>query len=271
MALAELKVQIIYDTPRNGMYYIVKNDYDMVWADFENVTHVSRPTRNGVPYNRYDPRVNSNRALPATARFMAETYVNFDCDLQWWEHGLCMERSGLSHAESKDDFASMNRGNAFRTDFAGSNTRHDCVNSTNEDKDYIKIKPMAMGGTVLRWVADSGNNIIFEAINPLMPYLQYHPTRDWWLFFYPTISAREWEYVGKDEIIKREYFQEPMHYYNERAVLPMYGFRKDNRSSTGYSNMISKSRVRKIGASEPIPNPYIMRYGRKIKNPYMEF
>ena len=54
--------------PRDGVFYVVKNDYDMTWLDFGNVKQASRPTRNGVPYIRDDPRAKSNRALPATAR-----------------------------------------------------------------------------------------------------------------------------------------------------------------------------------------------------------
>lgn len=259
-------------TSRDGTYYIVNPDYDQVWSSVEFPNRnkkVSRPTRNGTPYNAV-----SGRGLPATARFVDDKPVKFFRDLQFWVHGLCSEKSGQSEAENKKDFASLWRDNGWMTNFAGTWTRADYINGNGMPPE-IQQQPMACGGSLLRYVGDTvvrqTQCILIEAINPEVEYRKYHPSTHPWLFFRPTISAREWIFDSKNNVIeKREWFNEPFDDYGENAVVPIYGFREDKRSSTGWCNVIETYRVKLLPPESPVPNPFVIR-GRTKENPYAGF
>lgn len=267
---------------RDGTFLIVKNDYDQVWTDHNNITRVSRNTRNGVAYN-----APSGKAVPATARFRDDRFVSFTCDLQEWLHGLCKERViGWSEAQLKATFASCYRDNVWMTNKAGTWTRQDCINGTNIGEGFPQLQPMATGGSLLKFVAQGRvkNEDVFyiEAINPLAEYLTYRPETHPWLFFYPSLSARWWKEFEDltseqnkghvDKVTPRqEWYQEPMHFYAENTVMAVFGFIPDNRSSTGWVNIVQANRCRFLGQTEPVPNPWIMRFGRTKSNPYEGF
>jgi hypothetical protein len=83
--------------------------------------------------------------------------------------------------------------------------------------------------------------------------------------------VREWLKDAKGNIThKNEYYAEPFDDYGENSVVPVFGFRYDVRSNTKYTNVIEKYRVKLLGDS-PVPNPWIMRYGRTKANPYDGF
>lgn len=265
-----------------GKYLLVKNDYDQVWSDHNNITRVSRNTRNGVAYN-----APSGKAVPATARFIDDRFVNFTCELQQWLHELCCERVvGWTEAQLKATFASCYRDNVWMTNKAGTWTRQDCINGTNIGTGFPQLQPMATGGSVLKVVGEGravGQDVYFiEAINPLVEYRKYHYKTHPWLFFFPSLSARWWK--EKEDLnsiqnknhmdkttLKQEWYQEPMHFYSENTVMAVFGFIKDSRSSTGWVNSIQKIRCRFLGDNEPVPNPWIMRFGRTKPNPYKGF
>lgn len=259
---------------RAGVFGVVNPDYEQIWdsAEFRFYKRVSRNTRNGIAYSANVP---SSYGAPATARFSDDTPVKFFKDLQLWVHALCSENSGQSEADNKKDFASMFRDNAFMSNFAGTWTRADYVNENGLPPE-IQLQPMSTGGNLLKVIGETTfrqlPHYIVEAINPNVEFRRYHPSTHPWLFFRPTISVREWIPNGKgDWLEKREYFNEPFDDYGENAVLPVFGFRYDVRSSTKYTNIILKSRVRVLGATEPVPNPYRLRFGRMKPNPYAGF
>ena len=143
-----------------------------------------------------------------------------------------------------------------------------------------------MSGGLLKYVGETSKDYLFEAINPLSSFMPYNPSTHKWLFFVPTLSARYWTYNEKilvgteaynndnhpDKTTPRqEWYQEPMHFYSENMVMLVWGFIQDNRSSTGWVNRIPKMRCRFLGDSESVPNPFIMRFGRKKENPYEGF
>jgi hypothetical protein len=247
-----------------GRYLIAKNDYDMVWSDFGNITHVSRPTRNGAPWG-----TDSGRGLPATARFNDDTPVKFNCDMQFWLHELsCRKLSpGVSETQKKRWFYSAWRGWAWMTNNTGADTRRDCINDTNVGKDWIQAQPMASGGALLKYVDENPKEIFFEAINPLTDYRQYHPDIHKHLFFYPTLSCRKPIYEKGYIVDFEEWYQEPFAQYDGHYVVPIYGYIYNPKSSTGYCNRISKSRVRMLADNEPVPNPFICDGWTKV-NPY---
>lgn len=267
---------------RDGTFLIVKNDYDQVWPDHNNITRVSRNTRNGVAYN-----APSGKAVPATARFVDDRFVNFTCDLQEWIHGLCAERvPNASQQQLGTWFRTCFRDNVWMSNFAGTWTRQDCINGTNIGTGWPQLQPMATGGSLLRFVAQGRvkNEDVFyiEAINPLDQYSIYHPDKDIGLFFYPSLSARWWKEFEDltseqnkahlDKVtLKQEWYQEPMHFYSENTVMAVFGFIPDNRSSTGWVNIVQANRCRFLGSDEPVPNPWIMRFGRTKPNPYEGF
>lgn len=281
MSQVQVRVRIMNDPVLKrppGNYVLVKNDYDQVWPDHGNITRVSRNTRNNVAYG-----APSGKAVPATARFVDDRFVFFTCDLQEWLHGLCSERvTGWSEAQLKATFASCYRDNVWMTNKAGTWTRQDCINGTNIGTGFPQLQPMATGGSVLKMVGETrltGTECyLVEAINPLVEYRTYHYSTHKWLFFYPSMSARYWVEFEKpndghpDKITKRqEWYQEPMHFYAENTVMAVFGFVRDNRSSTGYVNAVPKMRCRILGQDEPVPNPWIMRFGRTKPNPYEGF
>jgi hypothetical protein len=263
----------------SGKYLYVNPDYEQVWTydDGSTITKVSRNTRNGIAYGAV-----SGKAVPATARFIDDRTVNFTCDLQYWLHDLGCERiPNRTEAEKKAWFRSCYRDNVWATNFAGTVTRQDCINNTNVGAGFPQIQPMATGGTVLRYVGETritGTDCyLIEAINPLN-YRSYHPSTHRWLFFEPTLSARYWvEYEpGNDghpdrTTKKQEWYQEPMHFYAENTVMAVFGFIPDSRSSTGWVNAVPKVRCRFLGENEAVPNPFIMRFGRKRARPYQGF
>jgi len=272
---------IPYKSPSNrldGDFVIVNNDYDQIWEDGR--THISRNTRNGVSYGAV-----SGKGVPATARFIDDRFVRFNCDLQEWVFSICCEKLSSSYTESrrKSDFNSLFRDNAWITNFAGTVTRQDCINKTNMDQDVPQIQPMGCGGTLLKKIGDivkfGQPALLVEAINPLVgDYIKYRPSTHRWLFFRPTLSIRYWvdfEPTNDGHPIrtpkKQEWYQEPFHHFGEQSEIPVFGFIPDSRSSTGYVNIIFRSRCRSLGEKESVPNPFIMRYGIVPKNPYEGF
>lgn len=255
-----------------GTYCVVNPDYEQVWSseDFKNYKRVSRPTRNGTPYN-----VSSGQGLPATARFVEDTPVRFARDLQFYVHGLCSRGTGISEQEKKNSFRSLWRDNAWMSNFAGTMTRADYINE-NGLPPYIQIQPMATGGALLKIVGETRvkrtDCWLIEAINPDVEFESYDPDLQPWLFFRPTLSIREWIFDKKNNPIeKREWFNEPFPQYGEASVVPVFGFLKDTRLSTGWMNVIEKYRVRVLSENEPVPNPFRLRYGRTKINPYEGF
>ena len=77
--------------------------------------------------------------------------------------------------------------------------------------------------------------------------------------------------INHDVIEKREWFNEPFDDYGENTVVPIYGFREDKRSSTGWCNVIEKYRVKLLPSESPVPNPFTLRNGRTKENPYAGF
>ena len=268
-------VSVKYTAARVGKYCVVNPDYDQLWSaeEFPKRNYrVSRPSRNGIAYS---DTVSSSKGLPATARFVDDTPVKFFRDLQYWVHGLCSENSQQSEAMNKNDFQSMWRDNAWMSNFAGTWTRADYINDNGMPPE-IQIQPMVCGGSLLKIVGEATVRQtpcwVIEAINPNATYRQYHPDTHQWLFFRPIISVRNWIKDAKGNIIRKdEFYAEPFDDYGENSVVPVFGFRYDVRSSTGYTNVIEKYRVRVLGYNEPVPNPYVMRFGRTKANPYAGF
>ena len=262
-----------YQLARVGNFGVVNPDYDQLWdeGDFPKRNYrVSRPTRNGTPYSDNVP---GSRGLPAVARFVDDTPVKFFKELQFWVHGLCSENSQQSETENKKDFQSMWRDNAWMSNFAGTWTRADYINNNGMPPE-IQIQPMVCGGSLLKIVGETSIRRtpcwIVEAINPNVSYREYHPDTHKHLFFPPVLSVRDWVKDAKGNFVaKREFYAEPFDDYGENSVVPVFGFRYDLRSATKYTNVIEKYRVRVLKAGEPVPNPFIMRYGRTKRNPYV--
>jgi hypothetical protein len=264
-----------------GKYLLVRNDFDQVWEDHGGITGVSRNTRNGVAYG-----APSGKAVPATARFKDDQFVLFTCDLQHWLHGLCSERATrMSEADLKKTFASCYRDNVWMTNKAGTWSREDCINKTLIGSGFPQLQPMATGGSVLKHVGEArigGEDCyLIEAIHPKF-YALYHYRTHPWLFFYPSLSARWWKEFedlsseqNKNHADKtaprQEWYQEPLHFYDENTVMAVFGFIPNDRSSTGWVNAVQKARCRFLGETEPVPNPWIMRFGRVKPNPYEGF
>lgn len=265
-----------------GTYVLIKNDYDQVWPDHGNITKVSRNTRNGVAYG-----APSGTAVPATARFVDDRFVVFDCALQHWLHNMCSKRApGWTDEQLKATFASCYRDNVWMSNKAGTWTREDCINGTNIGTGYPQLQPMATGGSVLKVVrlGRFKNEDVFyiEAINPEVEYLIYAPETHPWLFFFPSLSARWWREredltseKNKNHLDKttprQEWYQEPMHFYDEGTVIPVFGFIPDSASRTGWVNVVQANRCKYLGMEESVPNPWIMRFGRSKPNPYEGF
>lgn len=267
---------------RDGVFLLVKNDYDQVWPDHGNITRVSRNTRNNVAYG-----APSGKAVPATARFVDDRFVQFTCNLQEWIHDLCKEKvTGWTDEELGKTFTSCFRGNVWMSNKAGTDTHRDCINNKNLKEGWPQLQPMATGGSLLKFVAQGRvkNEDVYyiEAVNPLAEYLTYRPETHPWLFFYPSLSARWWK--DREDLttaqnqahpdkttLRQEWYQEPMHFYDENTVMAVFGFIPDPRSSTGWVNIVQANRCRFLGQTEPVPNPWIMRFGRTKSNPYEGF
>lgn len=268
-----------------GRYLIVNNDYDQVWTldDGKVLTKVSRATRNGVAYG-----APSGKSIPATARFTDDRFVTFTCPLQEWIHGMCSARAAwMDEDDLKKSFAGYFRDNVWMSNFAGIWSREDCINKTLIGRGFPQLQPMATGGAILKYVSETSKDYLIEAINPLGDFKKYHWRTHPWLFFTPTMSARYWlERELKEEkenpnyrnpyhvdrvTPKQEWYQEPIHFYSYMAVMAVFGFITDTRSSTGYVNRVPKVRCRFLGDDQPVPNPFIMRFGRSMPNPYEGF
>lgn len=259
---------------RDGAFCVVNPDYEQHWgADFDYQYHVSRNTRDRVAYGAV-----SGQGIPAPCRFVDDRFVKLTCPLQWWIHNMNCERlsPSISEATRKSWFRSMFRDNAFITNKLGTNSEHDCINGTNEESGEPRYQPMAMGGALLRLSGERrmyGQDChLVDAINPHVEFEKYHYSTHPWLFFPPTISARLWIFDWKGNIIdKQEWYEEPMHFYAEMTRLPVFGFIQNDKSLTGWSNVVPKYRCRVLKDSEAVPNPFILRGGRIVENPYEGF
>lgn len=276
----DVQVEYQLQPKRDGVFSVVNLDYDQQWgADFDNAFHVSRNTRNRIPYGAI-----SGKAVPATCRFKDDTFLYMTCEIQYWLHALSSERSPqIPEARRKQDFRSLYRANAYITNNAGTDNRQDCVNGTGEGKGLPQFQPMVTGGTLLKIVDETSKEYLIEAINPNVSR-DYRPETHLWLFYPPTISARYWINEEKKNLLdynndnhpdkitpKQEWYNEPFHYYAENTILPVVGFIPNGNSSTGFVNRVDKFRVRLLGLSEPVPNPFVMRFGRAKQNPYKGF
>ena len=86
------------DISRDIVIGVVKLDYDQAWPadtveDPRLRYHVSRPTRNGAPFNIEDGKI---RGLPAVARFLDDRTVVMDEAKSRWLFGIECEVSGMS-------------------------------------------------------------------------------------------------------------------------------------------------------------------------------
>ncbi|MDP1715131.1 MAG: hypothetical protein Q8L41_10345 [Anaerolineales bacterium] len=247
-------------TPKRiGLFGVVKQDYDQAWIqdDGSIITEKSRPSRNNAD--------DSIRGLPATARFIVANSIRDNIslhqDLQLWMHGLCRQRiPGTSEAEAKKSWGSLTSGSGmsarFYTDFAGSDTHADYVNGNNLDKEPMKGKPLVTGGTILKIIGErrvAGTNChVVEAINPTGNYRQYNPRDHWWLFFYPTVSAREQVRDAESKLLYfLEYISEPFPQYKNKTVMPVFAMAGENE------NYIPKSRVKILGEYDALPSPFV--------------
>ena len=215
------------------------------WPD--GVTHVSRPTRNGAS-PALDKDMNGEyelpergMGLPATARDTLGNVIDMDENLQEFLHQSCCDRAGLPYDNdyAKKSFASFTRGNAYAFDFAGSNTRHDYINDTNEDAENIQNKPMLTADAVMEIVGDTKNDWVIRAINVLKDDVwkyKYTDPDHAGLWYSPQNSRREriivnGKWTGKyDETLVNTF-----HMYNGKVI--MWNF-----SLTNYLQ-IPKSRV----------------------------
>ena len=91
--------------------------------------------------------------------------------------------------------------------------------------------------------------------------------------FTPTLSARKQLKNAKGYVTGYEtWYQEPMHFFGEGMRVPVFGFIPDARATvTGFVNRLPKYRGRLLEAGELVPNPFVMRDGRVLKNPYEGF
>lgn len=266
----DLKFEKLSLSRPSGTYGIVNPDYEQVWEGYKVNKKASRPTRNGISYFAV-----SGKGLPATARFADDKFVNFTKDIQFWLHNICSEKiPNETEDYKKKSFKSHFRDNAYITNFSGTNTRADYINENNMPP-YIQIQPMVTGGSLVKIIGEYRKDYwMIESINPEDDYKTYHPDFHKWLFFRPTISVRNWLFDGKGNVVsKEEWYNEPFDDYRENTIIPIFGFINvgKNKSSTGYANIISKSRVRVLENEAPIPNPFILRNGRTIPNPYSGF
>jgi hypothetical protein len=274
-------VPAVSKRPSNMTFGWVLPDYDTVWVEKDvndNLLTLKRLDRNsrseillgkkqGSGYNAA-----SGKAVPATARFSDDTPAKMPCDLQWWLFDLNKTKAP-SLERAKADWASCFRDNAWITNNTGTWTRQDCINE-NGLPPYLQAQPMMCGGSVYREVGETSKDWIVEAINPdVVDYQKYTPEEYPWLFFTPKLSARVRLEDAKGNVLGFEcWYEEPMHFFGERMQMAVFGFIPDKRATvTGYVNRLPKFRGRRLGQYEAVPNPYIMRDGRQLKNPYEGF
>lgn len=256
-------------------------DYETVWHEKDiheqllTITKMDRNSRNEILLGQkqgsgYDAP--SGHAVPATARFSDDTPAPMDCELQWWLFDM-NKNFAPTLARAKADWASCWRDNVWATNNSGTWSRHDCINE-NGKPDFLQMQPMMCGGSLFRYIGETAKDYLVEALNPDINFLnQYTPQAYPWLFFTPTLSARKQIKDGKGYVTGYEtWYQEPMHFFGERMKVPVFGFIPDARATvTGFVNRLPKFRARLLGLSEPVPNPYIMRDGRRLQNPYEGF
>jgi len=267
-----------------GVYGIINPDYEQVWntpdykGEVKTLKKLDRNSRNeilagkkqGSGYN--SP---SGQSVPATARFLDDTFVNFTKELQVWFHYV-LNGGKTSEIQAKKDFANCFRDNAWMTNFAGSWTRADYIND-NGKPTFIQLQPMATGGSLVKIVEEVTHKrqpaLLIEAINPNVDFNIYSPENQRWLFFRPTNSARVKIVDSKGYTVGyKTWYQEPSNsWYGEKMEMGIWGFIKNSKSSTGWCNIIEKSRVRILNDGEKVPNPYVMRDGRILENPYESF
>lgn len=270
----------------NATYCVVNPDYEQVWniPNFENkvvtLKKIDRNSRNEILAGKKQGSgygAPSGQSVPATARFLDDKFVNFTKDLQEFFH---YEWNGgkTSPEQAKKDFSNCFRDNAWMTNFAGSWTRADYINN-NGKPPYIQIQPMAKGSSVLKIVEQVIHRkqpaYLVEAINPEVDFKSYHPLnpKHRHLFFRPMNSARKEILDKKGYRIGFEmWYQEPSNsWYGEKMEMAVFGFIRNEKSSTGWCNLIEASRVRILGKNEVIQNPYIMRDKRILPNYYDGF
>lgn len=271
-----------------GTYGIVNPDYNQVWklADkfgkMLTLKNLDRNSRNEILQGKKQGsgyNAPSGQSVPATARFLDDKFVNFFEQLQDWFH-YTLNAGKTSDAQAKKDFANCFRDNAWMTNNAGTWTRADYINK-NGKPPYIQLQPMATGGDVLRIIGEISYKrqpaLVFEAINPEYNFMNYLASTHRWLFFRPKNSARVQLKDKKGYVVGyNTWYSEPSNsWYGEKMEVPIFGFIKASnlglQSTTGWCNIIEKTRVRILKTGEAIPNPYIMRDGRIMENPYENF
>ncbi len=266
--------------PAGMKFGVVKSDYDTIWTErdvngvMRPITKMDRNSRNeilagkpqGSGYN-----APSGHAVPATARFTDDTPASMPCDLQWWLFNMNKSKAPTL-ARAKADWASCFRDNVWMSNNSGTWTRHDCINE-NGLPDFLQVQPMMTGGAVFRYIGETAKDYLVEAINPLVNYVKFTPELYPWLFFTPTLSARKQLKDAKGYVTGYEtWYQEPMHFFGEKMRVPAFGFIPDARATvTGFVNRLPKFRGRLLGDAELVPNPFVMRDGRALQNPYAGF
>ncbi len=267
--------------PAGMIFGVVKTDYDTTWIEKDvyevtrTLTKLDRNSRNeilngqkqGAGYN-----APSGHAVPATARFSDDTPVSMPCELQWWLFDMNKNKAATLEL-AKQNWASCFRNNVWMSNNSGTWTRHDCINE-NGLPDYLQVQPMMCGGAVWRYIGETAKDWLVEAINPLFnDYTLFAPESHPWLFFTPTLSARIQLRDSKGYVTGYETrYQEPMHFFGERMRVPVFGFIYDERATvTKHVNRLPKNRGRLLSSGELVPNPFVMRDGRALKNPYEGF
>lgn len=267
--------------PAGMKFGVVLPDYETVWVErdvygvLRTLKKLDRNSRNeilngqkqGSGYN-----APSGEAVPATARFSDDRPVEMPCDLQWWLFDMNKSKAP-SLARAKADWASCFRDNVWMSNNSGTWSRHDCINE-NGLPDFLQVQPMMTGGAVFRYIGETAKDYLVEAINPKVNlYKDITPEAYPWLLFTPTLSARRQIKDAKNYVTGYEtWYQEPMHFFGEKMRVPVFGFIPDARATvTGFVNRLPKFRGRLLGDAELVPNPFVMRDGRVLKNPYEGF
>ncbi len=266
--------------PAGMRFGVVKSDYDTTWTEqdkngvMRTITKLDRNSRNEIlalkPQGTgYDAP--AGQAVPATARFSDDKPVSMPCNLQWWLFDMNKDKAPTL-ARAKADWASCFRNNVWMSNNSGTWTRHDCINE-NGMPDFLQVQPMMTGGAVFRYIGETAKDYLVEAINPLVNYVKFTPELYPWLFFTPTLSARKQLKDEKGYVTGYEtWYQEPMHFFGEKMRVPVFGFIPDARATvTGFVNRLPKFRGRLLEAGELVPNPFVMRDGRALLNPYEGF
>lgn len=267
--------------PAGMTFGVVKSDYDTTWIEKDvhdevrTLTKLDRNSRNEIlAGNKQGSGYNapSGQAVPATARFTDDRPASMPCHLQWWLFDMNKSKAPTLE-RAKADWASCFRDNVWMSNNSGTWSRHDCINE-NGLPDYLQVQPMMTGGALWRYIGETSKDYLVEAINPLFnDYTLYTPESHPWLFFTPTLSARKQLKDGKGYVTGYEtWYQEPMHFFGEKMHVPVFGFIPDARATvTGFVNKLPKFRARLLKEGELVSNPFVMRDGRVLVNPYNGF